>query len=63
MAQVGGPAIEIVKRPYDTKGFVLDARRWGVEHTLAWINRCGGLVKDFEATIASSEAWLLLASI
>ena len=63
MAQVGGPAIEIVKRPDDAKGFVLVERRWGVDRTLASINRCRRLAKDWELTIASSEAWLLLASI
>ena len=59
----GGPSIEIVKRPDDVKGFVLVARRWVVERTLAWVNRCRRLAKDWEATIASSEAWLIIASI
>ena len=63
LTKVGGPAIEIVKRPDDVKGFVLVARRWVVERTLAWINRCRRLAKDWEATIASSEAWLIIASI
>lgn len=63
LAKVGGPAIEIVKRPDDVKGFVLVARRWVVERTLAWVNRCRRLAKDWEATIPSSEAWLIIASI
>ena len=63
LAKVGGPVIEIVKRPDDAKGFVLVARRWVVERTLAWVNRCRRLAKDWEATIASSEAWLIIASI
>jgi transposase len=63
LADVGGPAVEIVKRPDYAKGFVLVAKRWVVERTLAWINRCRRLAKDWEATIASSEAWLLIASI
>jgi transposase len=63
LTKVGGPAIEIVKRPDDVKGFVLVARRWVVERTLAWVNRCRRLAKDWEATIASSEAWLIIASI
>lgn len=58
-----GPAIEIVRRPDDAKGFVLIARRWVVERTFAWLGRCRRLAKDFERTIASSEAWLLIASI
>ena len=63
LTKVGGPAIEIVKRPDDVKGFVLVARRWVVERTLAGVNRCRRLAKDWEATIASSEAWLIIASI
>jgi transposase len=63
LAKNGGPAIEIVKHPDDAKGFVLVARRWVVERTLAWVNRCRRLAKDWEATIASSEAWLIIASI
>jgi len=63
LAKMDGPAIEIVKRPDDAKGFVVVARRWIVERTLAWLNRCRRLAKDWEASIASSEAWLLIASI
>jgi transposase len=63
LAQMNGPVIEIVKRPDGATGFVLVARRWVVERTLSWINRCRRLAKDWEATIASSEAWLLIASI
>lgn len=35
----------------------------GVERTIAWLNRCRRLAKDWEASIASSEAWLVIASI
>ena len=63
LAKMNGPVIEIVKRPDGAKGFVLVARRWVVERTLAWLNRCRRLAKDWEASIASSEAWLLIASI
>lgn len=55
-------AIEIVKRS-DTHRFVVLPRRWMVERTIAWLNRCRRFAKDWEATIASSEAWLLIASI
>ena len=58
-----GPTIEIVKRSDGAKGFVVIARRWIVERTFAWLGRCRRLAKDWEATIASSEAWLLVASI
>ncbi len=63
LAQMNELVIEIVKRPDGAKGFVLVARRWVVERTLAWINRCRRLAKDWEASSASSEAWMLIASI
>jgi transposase len=63
LAKVGDSATEIVKGPDDAKGFFLVARRWVVERTLAWVNRCRRLAKDWEATIASYEAWLIIASI
>jgi putative transposase len=34
-----------------------------VEQTLGWFGRNRPLAKDFETTIASSEAWLWLASV
>ena len=55
--------LEIVKRPDDAKGFVVVARRWVVERTFAWLGRCRRLAKDWEASIASSEAWTYVASI
>jgi transposase len=59
-----GPwTIEIVERPPGVKGFLLLPRRWVVERTFAWLGRCRRLAKDFEATIASAIAWLMLASI
>ena len=54
---------KVVKRPDGVTGFVVIARRWVVERTLAWFGRCRCLAKDWEASIASSEAWLLIASI
>jgi transposase len=44
-------------------GFVVLPRRRVVERTLAWLNRNRRLAKDFEQTIASATAWLLIASI
>jgi len=40
LRKIDGPTIEIVKRPDDAKGFVMVARRWVIERTLAWLNRC-----------------------
>src|ERR1700681_2452191 len=55
--------IEIVTRSQSVGTFKAEPRRWVIERTLAWLNRCRRLSKDFEKTIASAEAWVLLASI
>jgi transposase len=44
-------------------GFVLLPRRWVVERTFAWLNRCRRLAKDFEATIESAVAWVFVANV
>lgn len=63
IADCGPWRIEIVERPPGVKGFRLLPRRWVVERTFAWLGRSRRLAKDFERTIASATAWLLLASI
>lgn len=63
MLRIDGPEIEIVRRSDHAKGFVVIARRLVDERTLAWLGRCRRLAKDWEKTIASSEAWMLVASI
>lgn len=30
---------------------------------ITWLNRCQRLAKDWEVSIASSEAWMLISSI
>ena len=59
----GDWTLEIIKRSDAAKGFELLPRRWVVERTFAWFGRNRRLAKDFEATIESSTAWLLLASV
>ena len=59
----GSWTIDIVKRSDAAKGFVLLPRRWVVERTLAWLNRCRRLAKDWEKSTESSTAFLHLASI
>ena len=58
-----GWVLEIVKRPAGAKGFHLLPKRWIVERTLAWLGRYRRLSKDYEATTASSEAWITIAMI
>lgn len=55
--------IEIIKRSDTASGFEVLPRRWVIERTFAWLGRSRRLAKDWEATTASSEAWLLIAHI
>jgi transposase len=43
--------------------FVPLPKRWIVERTFAWLMKCRRLVRDYEATISSSMAWIRLAMI
>ena len=55
--------IEIVKRSDKAKGFVVLPKRWIVERTIAWLNRCRRLAKDWECFNRKARAFLLLASL
>jgi transposase len=63
LRKFGRWTVEIVKRSDQAIGFEPLPRRWVVERTLAWLNRNRRLAKDFEASIASAKAWLLIASV
>src|SRR6201988_4885240 len=54
---------EIVKRSDRIKGFVVLPKRWIVERTIGWLNRCRRLAKDWECLNRNALAWLKLASI
>lgn len=53
----------IVKRSDRIKGFVALPKRWIVERTIAWLNRCRRLAKDWENLNRTALAFLKLASI
>ena len=53
--------VQVVKRS-DT-GFKVLPRRWVVERTFAWFMRQRRLVRDYETTETSAEAWVYLAMI
>ncbi len=55
--------LEIVQRPAGARGFDVLPRRWGGERTWAWLNRHRRLAKDFEASGATAQAWLFIASV
>ncbi len=63
LADVGKWTIQIVKRSDTAEGFEVIPRRWVVERTFAWLNRCRRLAKDWEKSIESSTAWILIAHI
>ena len=55
--------IEIVKRSDQAKGFVTLPQRWIVERTIAWLNRCRRLAKDWENLNVTALMFLRFASI
>jgi transposase len=55
--------VEIVKRSDQAKGFAVLPKRWVVERTFAWLNRCRRLAKDWECLNRRGRAFVLLASI
>jgi transposase len=54
---------EIVKRSDQVKGFAVLPKHWIVERTIAWLNRCRRLTKDWEKLNRKGLAFLRLASI
>jgi putative transposase len=63
IADCGPWSIQIVTRSQSVGTFTPEPRRWVVERTFAWLGRNRRLAKDFEATIASAEAWLSAAAV
>jgi transposase len=56
-------AFEEALRPESARGFVLVAKRWVVERTIAWTYFFRRIVKDYEYTLSSSVTWLYLPNI
>jgi putative transposase len=63
IADLGKWTIEIVTRSQSVGTFKAEPRRWVVERTFAWFGRNRRLAKDFEASTASAEAWVMIASV
>lgn len=55
--------LEIVQKPAEQRGFVVQPKRWIVERFFAWLNTYRRLSKDYERTVASSEGMIYLVSI
>lgn len=56
-----GLDIEMVKRSDDARGFVVVPKRWVVERTNGWLGKFRILSKEYERTVESSRADVLLA--
>ena len=75
LEKIGRWTLQIVKRSDTAKGFEVIPRAfhrrkrrlpgsgWVVERTFAWLGRCRRMAKDWEKTIASAKAWLIIAHI
>ena len=55
--------LEIVKRSDTAKTFTVLPKRWIVERTIGWFNRCRRLAKDWECLNHKALAFLRWASI
>jgi transposase len=61
--ELAGIPLEIVKRSDTAKGFYVLPKRWIVERTYGWLNRCRRLVKDYENLSRNHAAFIILAMI
>jgi putative transposase len=55
--------VEVVKKRGDATGLEPVKIRWAVERTIAWLNRCRRLSKDYEYNTSCSETWVQIAAI
>ena len=55
--------VEVVKRSDDMEGFEVLPRRWVVERTFGWLMQQRRLVRDYEKTEASAQAWVYITMI
>ena len=62
-AQRSKVAVEVIKRTDDTSGFKVLPRRWVVERTFAWLMHHRRLVRDYEVTTDSAQAFIFIAMI
>lgn len=54
--------VAVVRRPAGQQGFVVQAKRWVVERSLAWAGRNRRLSRDVELYAETSESFIYLAS-
>lgn len=59
--EIGIQVITVARRA--SKTFVLEARRWIVERTFAWLGKSRRLSKDYEPILSSSTAMIYLSMV
>ena len=62
VARTGTWGLQIVRR-CDRHRFIVLAKRWIVERTLAWISRCRRLARDYERHARKAAAFVRLAMV
>jgi transposase len=55
--------VKVVKRTDNLAGFKILPHRWVIERTFGWLMRHRRLVRDYETTESSAEAWAYIAMI
>src|SRR5262249_18178767 len=55
--------VEVTSKPSDEPGFEPVKIRWVVEQSIACLNRCRRLSKDYEYHTASAENWVRVSAI
>jgi putative transposase len=55
--------LEVVLPKEGQVGFAVQAKRWIVERTIAWLSWSRRLSKDYEQTITSSQTWMDVSAI
>jgi len=63
VANIWGKRLEVIAKPKCKGGFHLQARRWVIERTFAWLGRYRRLSKDYEYLTQTSEAMIYVAMI
>jgi putative transposase len=61
--QETGIVAEMSKRSDAARGFVPEMIRWRVERTFGWFNYMRQLSREYDRTVASSEAWVQIVGI
>ena len=61
LAAVYGVELEVVE--HEGKGFSVQAKRWIVERTWAWLENCRGLTRDYERLPENHEGMVYGAMI